>query len=161
MICLHKCITEIYRPRPLALYFTWGFGTVQRLLFLLNFGMRQKMYFKKLMETFIFTSICLFWKFTFGQTPGCKTEDRGQNLITIMFDWVILKDLMLFQILINLVSEDKSARRMHQLLNFPVLSSQVDSFWTVIILRFRKLSMKKGGNGGYFWENYFREKESI
>lgn len=30
-----------------------------------------------------------------------------------MFDWVILKDLILFQILINLVSEDKSIGRMH------------------------------------------------
>lgn len=56
-----------------------------------------------------------------------------------MLDWVILKDLMLFQILINLISEDKIIGRMHSLLSFLDLSAQIHWFGAIITLDFRKI----------------------
>lgn len=62
--------------------FRMGFWNNTQVIFLAygeiqNFGMRQKIYFKKLMETSIFTSISLLQKFVFGQTSSFKSEDRA------------------------------------------------------------------------------------
>lgn len=76
MISLHKCI----RGRPLGIYFIWVLEQYRSYFScngeLQNFGMRQKIYFSKLMETPIFPGIYLFHQFIFGQTPSFKTKDR-------------------------------------------------------------------------------------
>lgn len=58
MICFHKCITEVCRPRPLDIYFIWGFGIIQRLFFLLwrntEFWNETESTFHKANEDFYF-----------------------------------------------------------------------------------------------------------
>lgn len=75
MIYLHKCVTEV-------LWVCISYGVLEQCKSyfscygeIWNFGMRQKIYVKKLMETFSFTGIYLFQKFILGETPSFKSGD--------------------------------------------------------------------------------------